>query len=189
MRRIARPIRRCGVTRSAGMSPGQPILHVVAAPSVYSAEDQWSAVLDRGGVVDFFGSRMDVPLQRRFADVASVQAYVDGVLDRPSVRSAYPHAGQVKVRERRGQRRAHYEVATSTVAVPLRELWAGRESVVLHELAHHLSCSEGVPADRTGQRWHGPEFRAAMLVLVREVLGEQAALLLRAGYDQAGVSS
>ncbi|HAN71376.1 MAG TPA: TIGR04338 family metallohydrolase, partial [Actinobacteria bacterium] len=39
------------------------------ANAVYAAEDQWSAVLDRGGVVDFFGSRIDVPMQRRFGDV------------------------------------------------------------------------------------------------------------------------
>ena len=156
---------------------------------MYSAEDQWSSVLDRGGVVEFFGSRMDIPLQRRFADVASVQAYVDEVLDGEAVRSAYPRAGGVRVRERKGQRRAHYEIETATLALPLRELWAGRESVILHELAHHLSCSDGVPADRAGRRWHGPEFRAAMLILATEVLGEPAALLLRAGYDEAGAAS
>ena len=39
----------------------------MTAPALYAAEDQWSAVLDRGGVVDFFGSRLDVPLQRREA--------------------------------------------------------------------------------------------------------------------------
>ena len=65
------------------------------ASAVYAAEDQWSAVLDRGGTVDFFGSRLDAPMQRRFADVASVQAYVDALLARPGVRSAYPSTGPV----------------------------------------------------------------------------------------------
>lgn len=155
--------------------------------AVYAAEDQWSAVLDRGGQVDFFGSRLDVPMQRRFGDIASVQAYVDGVLGLPAVRTAYPSAGPVRVRERSGQRRAHYEPATATIAVPMRHLWAGRESVVLHELAHHLACSIGVPASTTGRRWHGSEFQSAMCALVTEALGPQAALLLRAGYDAAGV--
>lgn len=159
----------------------------MTAPALYAAEDQWSAVLDRGGVVDFFGSRLDVPLQRRFADVASVQSYADRVLGLPAVTSAYPQAGPVRVRERRGQGRAHYEPASGVIAIPVRTLWAGREAVVLHELAHHLSCSTGVPADPAGRRWHGPEFRDAMLLLVTEVLGEPAALLLRAGYDAAGV--
>ena len=155
--------------------------------AVYAAEDQWSAVLDRGGTVDFFGSRLDVPMQRRFADVASVQAYVDALLARPGIRSAYPSAGSVTVRERAGQGRAHYQPHDGVIALPLRTLWAGRESVVLHELAHHCACSVGVEADPAGVRWHGTEFRSAMDVLVTEALGEPAALLLRAGYDAAGV--
>lgn len=153
------------------------------ASAVYAAEDQWSAVLDRGGVVDFFGSVLDVPQQRRFADIASVQSYCEAVLARPRVRSAYPAAGPVRVRERAGQQRAHYEPATATIAVPLRTLWAGREAVVLHELAHHLTGS----ADPDAASSHGAGFRAAMDLLVRDVLGDAAALLLRAGYDAAGV--
>lgn len=184
-------MRRVGLTSggagSAGLSPRQPILRCMTAPSVYAAEDQWSAVLDRGGPVDFFGSRMDVPLQRRFADVANVQAYVDAALARAPIAAAYPGVGPVVVRERAGQTRAHYEPATSTIAVPLRTLWAGRESVVLHELAHHLACSRGVPPQRSSRRWHGAEYLAAMHALVAEVLGEPAALLLRAGYEAAGI--
>ncbi|MBI1351003.1 MAG: TIGR04338 family metallohydrolase [Actinomycetales bacterium] len=158
------------------------------AVAVYAAEDQWSAALDRGGVVDFFGSRMDLPTQRRFADVSSVQAYVDGVLARSAVVGSYPDAGPVRVRPRAGGRRAHYEPQSATIALP-GELWAGRESVILHELAHHLSCSIGVPRESSGLRWHGREYRETMLRLVAEVLGEPAALLLRAGYDAAGVAS
>lgn len=155
--------------------------------ALYAAEDQWSAVLDRGGQVDFFGSRIDVPMQRRFGDIAAVRAYVDRVLELPAVRTGYPSAGPVQVRERSGQRRAHYEPGTATIAVPMRDLWGGREAVVLHELAHHLACSVGVPASASGRRWHGAEFQSAMCELVTEVLGAQAALLLRAGYDAAGV--
>jgi putative metallohydrolase (TIGR04338 family) len=161
----------------------------VPPSAVYAAEEQWSAVLDRGGTIDFFGSRLDVPLQRRFADVGSVQAYVDVLLAAASVREAYPQAGAVTVRERTGQGRAHYQPADAVIALPLRTLWAGREAVVLHELAHHLACGAGAEADPAGVRWHGPQFRAAMDVLVTEALGEAAALLLRAGYDAAGVRS
>ncbi len=155
--------------------------------AVYAAEDQWSALLDRGGPVDFFGSRIDVPAQRRFADVASVQVYVDAALSTPFVRERYALAGPVVVRERSGQRSAHYDPATTTIAIPLRTLWAGREAVVLHELAHHLACSTGVQAG--SRRWHGPEFLSAMLGLADVMLGEAAALLLRAGYDAAGIST
>lgn len=153
--------------------------------ALYAAEDQWSALLDRGGTVDFFGSRIDVPMQRRFGDVAAVQRYVDAVLSLASVRSAYPDAGPVLVRERSGQARAHYEVSGSVIALPMRERWAARESVVLHELAHHCACS--VDDESAGVRWHGEAFQSAMDVVVVATLGDAAALLLRAGYDSAGV--
>ena len=159
------------------------------ATSVYSAEDQWSAVLDRGGLVDFFGSRLTVPVQRRFGDVASVQRYCSAVLGLEPVRTAYPRAGAVAVRERAGQSRAHYEVATATIAIPLRETWAGRETVVLHELTHHLLCTAegGQGLDRTRRQWHGIAFRDALCRLAETVLGPPAALLLRAGYEEAGL--
>ena len=156
------------------------------ASAVYSAEDQWSAVLDRGGVVDFFGSRLDVPMQLRFADVDSVQAYVDRVLARDRVVEAYPRAGSVTVRPSRSRVRASYRPDAKAIDLP-GELWAGREAVVLHELAHHLVCSTGQAPASAARRWHGVEFLDAMDVLVLEMLGESAALLLRAGYDSAGV--
>jgi putative metallohydrolase (TIGR04338 family) len=155
--------------------------------SVYGAEHQWSAVLDKGGLVNFHGSHVDVPLQKRFADIPSVQRYVDKVLALDSVREKYPNAGPVRVRERTGQTKAHYEPATATMAIPMDNRAFGRESTVLHELAHHLSVSEGLPATPTGTRWHGAEFRGTMLFLVGVVLGEPAALLLRAGYHSSGL--
>ncbi|WP_158166600.1 TIGR04338 family metallohydrolase [Mycolicibacterium smegmatis] len=159
----------------------------MSASAVYGAEDQWSAALDRGGVVDFHGSHLYVPLQKRFADISSVQRYVDAVLALDSIREAYPNAGPVRVRERRGQGKAHYEPSTATVAIPMENRAFGRESTVLHELAHHLSVSDGLSTSPNGTRWHGAEFREAMLFLVSVVLGEPAALLLRAGYHSSGV--
>ncbi len=161
---------------------------------MYAAEEQWSALLDRGGPVDFFGSRMVVPQQRRFGDLAAIRRYVDHVLGLAEVRAAHPDAGPVTVRERAGQRRAHYEPASATIAIPLREAWAARESVVLHEVAHHLACSLSVgPGDparsdpRQRADWHGATFRQAMCGLVAAVLGPEAALLLRTGYEEAGL--
>jgi putative metallohydrolase (TIGR04338 family) len=159
----------------------------VSASAVYGAEHQWSAVLDRGGLVDFHGSHIYVPVQKRFADIASVQRYVDTVLALDSIREAYPNVGPVRVRERRGQSKAHYEPLTANMAIPLANRAFGRESTVLHELAHHLSVSDGLAATPSGTRWHGAEFRDAMLFLVSTVLGEPAALLLRAGYHSSGI--
>ncbi|MCV7432622.1 MULTISPECIES: TIGR04338 family metallohydrolase [Mycolicibacterium] len=159
----------------------------MSAFAIYGAEHQWSAVLDRGGVVNFHGSHINVPLQKRFADISSVQRYVDAVLSLESIREVYPKAGPVRVRERRGQGKAHYEPSTATIAIPMEDRLFGRESTVLHELAHHLSVSAGLPSTPSGTRWHGVEFREAMLLLVNGALGEAAALLLRAGYHSSGV--
>lgn len=159
----------------------------MSASAVYGAEDQWSAVLDRGGMVNFHGSHLYVPLQKRFADISSVQRYVDAVLALDPIREAFPKAGPVRVRERRGQGKAHYEPSTATVAIPMENRAFGRESTVLHELAHHLSVGSGLSASSSGTRWHGTEFRETMLFLVSVVLGEPAALLLRAGYHSSGV--
>lgn len=136
--------------------------------------------------MDFFGSRIDVPLQRRFADLASVQAYVDRVLSEPIIRSLYATAGPITVQASRGRTRALYLPESQTIQLPT-DLWAGRESVVLHEVAHHLACSSGVERQRSSVRWHGLQFREAMDRVVTCMLGEGAALLLRAGYDAAGV--
>ena len=159
----------------------------MSASVVYGVEYQWSAVLDRGGLVNFHGSHIYIPLQKRFADITSVQRYVDAVLALNAIREAYPNAGPVRVRERRGQSKAHYAPSTATIAIPLANREFGRESTVLHELAHHLSVSAGLSSTRSGTRWHGTEFREAMLSLVTVVLGEPAALLLRAGYHSSGI--
>ena len=63
--------------------------------AVYRAEDQWSATLDRGGVVDFFGSVIDVPEQLRFGALEAVRTYVDDVV-------AHLKVPPVHVRHRRG---------------------------------------------------------------------------------------
>ena len=153
---------------------------------MYAAEDQWSSVLDRGGSVDFFGSRLDVTAQRRFGDIDSIRRYVEAVLALPAIASRYPRVGAVVVRERAGQSRAHYEAHTSTIAIPMKSTWAARESVILHEVAHHLVGSTK-QSTSTRHQWHGVSFRQAMCLLAQVVLGAEAALLLRAGYEEAGL--
>lgn len=137
---------------------------------VYAAEDQWSAALDRGGRLEFLGSTVDLPVQRRFGTLEAMQAYVD--------RLAVRHrCGDVRVRHRRGSAKAHYQAAE--IAIPTDVRWASRESVLLHEFAHHLG---GVD-----QR-HGVSYRACMLRLVEGELGMAAALVLRVGYEAQGLT-
>lgn len=152
--------------------------------AVYAAEEQWGRQLARGGNVDFFGSPLRIPTERRFADIPSVQAYADAVLSLIGVVTQWPGVGPVRVRERRGTGRAHY--AEGVIALPIAgvvgERWAARESVVLHELTHHL-----VAHAHPGAVAHGPEFCGDELRLVEIVLGPEAALLLRAAFDGGGV--
>lgn len=137
--------------------------------AVYSVEDQWSAALDRGGSMDFLGSHIVVPEQRRFIALDDVRVYVADVCTR--------HGWTIpEVRHRMGGARAHYE-AEGVLAIPEGEAWAMRECVVLHELAHHGSSAMD----------HGSRFTATMLMLVESELGPEAALVLRTGYLAAGV--
>jgi len=145
--------------------------------AVYAAEDQWTALLDRGGTVDFFGSTLTLPVQRRFGDLAAVRAYVERAC--ATVEIDVPH-----VRVRKGHTRAHFESPPATIAIPgidgaLAGTWAARETVVLHEVAHHWTFV----VHRSVA--HDARFRTAMITLVTNMLGDEAALLLRAGYDGA----
>ncbi len=118
-------------------------------------------------------------MQRRFGDLDSVRRYLDAVLALPAVQERWS-PDPVVVRERAGQSKAHYEPGSHTIAVPMKSMWAARESVLLHEVAHHLRES-------SDEDWHGPAFRRTMCALVAVVLGDAAALLLRAGYEESGV--
>ncbi|MCX8526981.1 MAG: TIGR04338 family metallohydrolase, partial [Candidatus Nanopelagicales bacterium] len=149
--------------------------------AIYEAEDRWSALLDHGGVLDFFGSRLTLPVQRRFGSVETMQMYADWVLAHPDVVAAYGAQPGVTVRARAGQARAHYEPQTATIAIPMDARWAAREAVVLHELAHHVAVHDT-------DAWHSTSYAAAMLVMTHAVLGPEATLVLRAGYEDAGIS-
>lgn len=144
-------------------------------------------MLDRAAaesaMVDFFGSTLTLPTERRFADLDSVQRWVDAVLALDEVGRRWPETPGCRVRARRGASRAHY-AAPGEIAVPLDDRWALREVVLCHELAHHLvfhdgAVSVGVPA-------HGHEFVDAYVALVDVVIGPEVALLLRAGLDEVG---
>jgi putative metallohydrolase (TIGR04338 family) len=154
---------------------------------VYSVEDAWSNALDRGGRLDFFGSSLHVPTQRVFGDLATMQRYTDHWIGVARL-GAFPGISDVRLRPRRGARKAHYERG-GVIAIPMESPWACRESVVLHEVSHHLVMSESDSPHRAtpGDPSHGPHFLGAMCWLVEEALGPEAALLLRTGYQGSGL--
>jgi putative metallohydrolase (TIGR04338 family) len=70
------------------------------------------------------------------------------------------------------------------VALPVPrhgEPWALRQSVLLHELAHHVGELTGRSAG------HRPPFPALVLLLVQAALGAEAAFALRVAYGEEGV--
>lgn len=147
---------------------------------VYSVEDAWAKALDRGGLVDFFGSNFTLPRQRVLGDLNALQRTADAWLSSAACAVWYPAREELLIRARKGQGRAHYE-STGVIAIPLQSAWACRESVLAHEVAHHLSWKSQVAA-------HDASFRLAMTRVADIAFGPQAALLLRAGYDGAGLA-
>lgn len=154
---------------------------------VYRAEDAWAARLDaarRGApLATVAGSAVLLPGERRFGDLDAVRAYAARVLALPDVRAAFGDVQPPALRLRRGAKAAHWE-PPGTIAVPVPprgEPWALRETVVLHELAHHVGHATAL-ADR-----HAAPYPAVLLALVAVVLGAEAAFALRVEYGQERV--
>lgn len=153
---------------------------------VYEAENLVHRIFDRSAdfpVVEVADSRLTLPVERHFATLESVQAYVDAVLASAAVRARWPRAHlPVAVRERSGQQQADYQRLTAVLALPLHagnRAWALRELVILHELAHHLADTE--------EEAHGPAFTERLIALTGEIVGEEAGFLLRSTMWDNGV--
>lgn len=134
---------------------------------VYDAEQLTQRLLARASdypTITVAGSTLTLPVERKFASVESVRAYVNKVLALNWVRAQYPQVtNTLLVRERAGNRSAHYEHQAATIVIPTHRIsdgWALRELVVLHEVAHHLTG----PAEQS----HGPMFTANLVALIRK---------------------
>jgi putative metallohydrolase (TIGR04338 family) len=154
---------------------------------VYRAEDAWALRLDvarRGApLATVGGSEVLLPSELRFGSLSAASSYAEKVLALSAVVALGGRLPVPELRPRRGQRSAHWE-APGVIALPVPrhgEPWALRESVLLHELAHHVGESTGLTAG------HGAPFPAVLLVLVKAVLGEEAAFALRVAYGEEKV--
>lgn len=139
--------------------------------AVYVAEDRVASAMD-GPVraVQLDGVRLQLPAAVHFGTLEAMQRYADAVLGHPATTSRYPGRGGVAVVPKRGFRSASY--SGGVVHVPIadrRGRWALRDTVLLHEVAHHLAPGDG----------HGPAFRAALVHLYDTQLGHGPAQLLR----------
>lgn len=130
---------------------------------VYEAEFELRTILDRPRTtIEMHGSTFLVPDERRFGRVEDIQNFVDCVLEHIG------HQRAVKVRVRKGQAKAHYQMGV--IAIPELDRWAMRETVVLHELAHHIAGPSAA---------HGPDFRKEFANLFDKVLAPEAGMMLR----------
>ena len=151
---------------------------------VYAAEASWEARLDaarrgaRRAVVA--GSAVLLPEERHFGTLAAAQDYADALTHRR-------HLPPVRLRERKGPSKAHWE-PPGVIALPLARHgtpWAMREAVLLHELAHHADAA--ARPDLSTPR-HGALFARELLDLVDDALGPEAALALRVDLAEHRVS-
>ena len=154
---------------------------------VYRAEDAWSGRLDaaRQGapLATVGGSRVLLPAERRFGTLETAASYAAGVVALPAVTAVFGPVEPPRVRLRRGTRQAHWE-SPGVIALPVPrhgEPWGLRESVLLHELAHHVGETTG----RTAA--HAAPYPAALLLLVGATLGPEAELALRVAYGEEHV--
>ena len=154
---------------------------------VYRAEDAWAARLDtarRGAALATVGgSAVLLPAEVRFGALAAASSYAEFVLSRPRVVALGGRLPAPELRPRRGQRAAHWE-SPGVIALPVPrhgEPWALRESVLLHELAHHVGETTGLTSG------HRPPYPALLVEIVQAVLGVEAAFALRVAYGEESV--
>ena len=154
---------------------------------VYRAEDAWAARLDaaRQGAVlaTLGGSAVVLPGERRLGSLEAAAGYCARALALPAVVALVGALPAPELRPRRGVRSAHWE-PPGVIALPVPprgEPWALRETVVLHELAHHVGELSGRSSG------HRPPFPALVLALTDAVLGPEAALALRVHYGEEKV--
>lgn len=120
--------------------------------------------------VHVHGVTVDIPVERNFATIENIQAYVDKVLALNWVRAAYPRAtNPLKVvKKPKGANNADCGGGVMRVPINSENRWALREIVILHEMAHHLAPGG-----------HAEAFRTCFAWLVSEIIAPEAGWLLR----------
>ena len=164
-----------------------PTLRDAQRARVSRAVDAWAARLDaarRGApLATLGGDSLLLPAERRLGSLEAARDYAARVVALPEVVAAVGTVVAPALRLRQGTLAAHWE-PPGTIALPVPvhgEPWGLRETVLLHELAHHLGETTG------RSRGHRPPFPALVLLLAQAVLGEEAALALRMDYGQHDV--
>lgn len=130
--------------------------------------------------VHVHGREVHIPVERNFADIVSIQQYVDKVLALNWVQAQYPTAKRpLRVQKKpKGANVASCGGGVMNVPINSEHRWALREAVILHELAHHLTPHCG----------HSAEFRDCFAWLLEEIVAPEVGWLLRTIFWDRGLS-
>lgn len=130
-----------------------------------STEDQWPIYRHEDGTEERLRPKKYVPM--RYPSTRAVQAYLDEVT---SAAWFIRRWGRYRLTYRNGKG-SHGGYGSLTVSREHRR----SEAVILHEVAHNL-------CDLYRYAYHGPEFAAILLTLVRYQMGKQHADDLKASF-------
>jgi putative metallohydrolase (TIGR04338 family) len=124
---------------------------------IYDAEWKLSKILETPDVpFTIHGCTVTIPVERKFGHIDTVRAYVKHVCNKEGRSAPYV------VVNNRLKKKATYCLGTITMP-NFSATWAWRESVVLHEIAHHLSPGTG----------HGPHFQKTLVRLLDTYIGAE----------------
>lgn len=128
-----------------------------ASGKTYGAEWRLAKILDTPDVpFTMHGCTVTVPVERKFGHIDTVRAYVNHVCTKEG------RTPPKVVVNNRLKTKATY--CLGTITMPSFDApWAWRESVVLHEIAHHLCPSVG----------HGPHFQKTLARLLDKYIGPE----------------
>jgi len=127
------------------------------------------------------GMQLTMPAEYKFGELDHIQRYANAVIRDYNSRHDTRH-GKVRVVEGRKSlhRKAYYTHGMGRITLPQRDSgsWAWRQTVVLHEVAHHLAPCQG----------HGEGFAEVMLDLLENYVGLQAGLVYVILLDKEGIT-
>lgn len=159
---------------------------------VYQAEQFVAKILEQAKKTNTYtlkvaGKNLILPREKYFTTLGQITDYVNyQVLNDPQVVYRYGLRDYLKIRKRKGNMAAHFEIKNGEpcLAFPINELttsWAQRELVILHEVTHYLLMEQTSNHDS----WFVKTFGE----LVQIMLGDEVYFLFKYAFEQNGVAT
>ena len=156
------------------------------ASKVYQVEFALQDILDVCSEGDntyrgIAGMQLTMPVEYKVGELDHIQRYANAVIRDYNGRHDTRHKKVRVVEGRRSlHKKAYYTHGMGRITLPQRDSgsWAWRQTVVLHEIAHHLAPCPG----------HGVEFAEVMLDLLENYVGLQAGLVYVILLDKEGIT-